>query len=105
MKKLKLNPNPTFLLPVAVPVPGEAAPTEIKLVVKYRNLDELQVFATELSEKPLDQAINEIVTDWEGVDEDFSADALAKLLKNYPSVNSVILEAYFLESHKARRKN
>lgn len=105
MKKLKLNPNPTFLLTVAVPVPGEIAPTEIKLVVKYRNLDELQVFATELSEKPLDQAITEIVTDWEGVDEDFSVDALATLLKNYPSVNSVILEAYFLESHKARRKN
>ncbi|KAF1043062.1 MAG: hypothetical protein GAK35_02382 [Herbaspirillum frisingense] len=102
---LKLNPDPTFLLPVPVPVPGKEAPTVIKLVAKYRNIDDLQSFAAALAERSLEQAVCETITGWEGVDTDFSVDALTVLMKSYPSLHNVILEAYFLESHKARRKN
>lgn len=104
-KQLKLNPSPTFPLKVLVPVPGDDAPTEVMLVAKYRNIDELMAFSTVMAEKDFPEVIADIVVGWEGVDAEFSGEALAILQKNYPGLHNVILAAYFQESQKARAKN
>jgi hypothetical protein len=51
------------------------------------------------------EALAEIVSDWSGVDEKFSRDALGVLLDNYPAAAGELFDAFRKELLEARAKN
>ena len=51
------------------------------------------------------RAIGEIVAGWEGVDGEYSREALAQLLDNYPRAAASILAGYSSAMFEAKEKN
>ncbi|MFJ3316116.1 phage tail assembly chaperone [Herbaspirillum huttiense] len=102
---LKLQPNPTFILPVNVPVAGESQPTKIKLTVRYHKPDELKALLDSNSKMTIDEFVQANVIGWDGVEGTFSEDGLRELLRSYHGLSLVIHKAYFDEVYKAAQGN
>ena len=104
---LKLQPNPTFKAKVGIPVPGADKPAEIVCVFAHMTRDEYQAFADPAalaSRGDLDSLIR-ILRGWEGVDAEFSADALAMLCQQYHGAAFAISSAFVQELTRARLGN
>lgn len=102
----KIQPNPTFQATVKIPVPG--GKTEgLVLVFKHKTRDETaDFFSRAASYKGKDAKLMlEIIDGWQGVDADFSEDALMRLLQNYHGATKAIFDAYLEELGQARAGN
>ena len=102
----KIVPNPTFWAPVALTAKGEPAPVMVDVEFKHLERDALQDFFDRchggLRAK---DALQEVVVNWRGFDEAYSADALDRLLKNNVPSAQEIFSAYRRESVESRVKN
>lgn len=101
----KLQPNPTFRVAVPISVPGETKSPEI--VIEYRFLGKKAVadYFRSIGGKSDAEALAGLIAGWEGVDAEYSPEALAQLLDNYPAAATDLFEAYRRELLEAKRKN
>ena len=102
-----LQPKPTFKADVVINTPGGEG--KIKFEFKHMGRKALKAFFESLGEgdnaRPDNEALMDIVSGWEGVDEKFSAESLDTLLDNYPSAARAIFEAYNKGLFEGKQKN
>ena len=101
----KLNPDPTFRASVALSVPGSEQPATLAVDFKHLPKSALRDYFSGLEGKSDAEALGAIIAGWDGVDTDYSPEALALLLDNYPAAAAELFEAYRRELLDARRKN
>lgn len=102
---LKINPNPTFWAKVGISIAGQAQPEQIEVEFRYLNKEAVKTYFEGIAEKSDAEALAEIIANWRGVDEAYSADALQRLLANYPPAAFDLFEAFRRELLEAKRKN
>ena len=100
----KLRPNPTFFAVALIPVPG-GEPQPLELEFRHRKRSELKVFAASLEGRSDDEIVPDMVVGWRGADVEFSPEALAELLEQYPAAPAAIAATYYREHTAASRKN
>jgi len=104
----QIEPNPTFVVPVALPVPG-GAPVVVRF--RFRHMDSDAFFemlkASREAGEATDVFLLRFVDGWEGenINAPFSAEALTKLVKNYPRSGKAIFAAFEGELIGALEKN
>lgn len=89
---LKLAPNPTFKAKVGIPVPGQKSDVQVEFEFRYMTREEWEQLIHSRESMTDDQAAAEVVVGWSGVDEPFGPDAMAKLLKFYPTAGTAIAD-------------
>lgn len=102
---LKLKPDPTFVAAVKIPAPaGEVA---IKVEFKHMTRDAYVKFITSEPEKARsdEDAIMDIACGWQGVDAEFSREAVAELCQQYHAAPRAIVEAFIRELTQAKLGN
>lgn len=103
-----IDPNPTFVLPVDLPVPGKP-PVAVKF--RFRHMDNEAYWAmleeSRQKKEPAAEFLARFVDGWEGenINAPFSAEALNKLVKNYPKSAKAIFAAFEHELIGALEKN
>lgn len=90
----KLQPKPTFWVPVSIPVPGEHDPAIIELEMCHRTADQVADLLATISGRSNAEVLTPLVKDWRQIDEPFSADNFALLLNNYPGAPRRIVDAW-----------
>ena len=100
----KLQPDPTFTATADVPVAGQGT-KPLTLEFKYHDRDALAKFFEALPGRKDDEILAEIVVGWKDADAEYSADSLAKLLKNFPGAAGAIVRKFLEEASGARVKN
>jgi len=101
---LKLDPKPTFWSKQRVRVPGgEVCDFEVEFVHMTR--DGIRAFLESAGSRDELAVIAEIVVGWRGLDADFSAENLKRLLSNYPGLSALLLTEYAGEMMRAREGN
>jgi hypothetical protein len=101
----KIQNNPTFKTKAQISVPGQTRPAEIEVEFKYLTRKALKAYFDGISGKTDEEALGEIIVGWSGVDTDYSPEALAELLDNYPAAAGDLFEAFRREVLEAKRKN
>ena len=101
----RLEPNPSFWARVALSIPGKEKPAYIEIEFKHKSRENLKEFLESLSDRDDLEALSEIITNWKGVDADFSRENLSEMLANYPKAAHEIFSVYHEEMLEARRKN
>ena len=105
-----LQPNPTFKSEITIPVPG-GGEGKITFEFRHKSRPALKTFFdgfAEVEGQPAKEdidALGEIVAGWEGVDGEYSREALAQLLDNYPRAAASILAGYSSAMFEAKEKN
>jgi len=102
---LKINPNPQFTAEVPLSEPGKKKPTIVKMTFKYKNRKELIEFGERTKDKPVEEALEEILVGWEGIDAEFNQENMVMLVQNYLPAGLEILRAYHEELIVSRTKN
>lgn len=102
---LKLSPNPTFTCPVHLTVPGEAERATVTINYRHMGRSALRAYFEALGGKSDAAGLGEIIAGWSGIDEDYTPEALERLLDNYPLAASELFEAFRRELLEARAKN
>jgi hypothetical protein len=103
MAKIKLTPEPTFKAKVGIPRPG-ATPAQVEFTFKHRDRDALLEFIEGGHDQKDVEAVMAVAIAWE-LDDEFNADNVERLVKNYPGAGFAIIETYLSESRGARSKN
>ena len=102
-----LQPKPTFKSKVTINTPGGEG--TITFEFKHMGRKALKTFFEGLGDgenaRPDDEAMLDLVSGWEGVDEKFSPEALSTLLDNYPGAAKAIFEAYNRGLFEGKQKN
>jgi hypothetical protein len=102
-----LRPNPIFKFPATIQTVDGSV--EVTFLFKHKGRKALRAFYDSLGEgekaRTDTEAIGELVAGWEGVDTEFSIEALDTLLDNYPSAAKNIFEAYNKGLFEGRQKN
>lgn len=103
---LKLNPNPTFVAPVEIHVPGDKK-EKVPFVFSYMTKDEYKDFTDRASkgDKTEFEVLSEIVKGWENCDTPFSNESFEKLLKAYHGSGPAIFTTFVNELTGARLGN
>lgn len=107
----KLTPNPTFSTLAKLHVAGNDAPAEISVTFKYLNPEGLADWQKSSGDKPIAEALFEVMTDWQGVEDDagkpvpFNLENLKALTAQYHAVGNNLSQAYVRELYGARLKN
>lgn len=103
MAKLKLVANPTFEVPVPIPVHGgESVP--VKFTFKHRTKSDLDNWRNLLGDKEDADIILDMVVAWE-LDDELTRDNVVILLSNYAGAAREIITTYLQELMQARVKN
>lgn len=104
---LKLTPDPTFKLPVEITVPGAEKPAIVTVEYRHKDRTALADFVERYRDKKIsdEDALDEVIVAWDGVDAPYSRDALKKLALNYPAAPLELMESYAKASTESRRKN
>lgn len=113
----KINPDPTFVAPVVIPVHG-GEPQSLPFVFSHMNAEELENFYKFLEsankKRPrtvrggLEQdadVLLKFTKGWQEADEEFSKSALISLISNYKGAAKAILSKWESEMHQAAVKN
>lgn len=102
MAKLKLNPDPTFVAKVGVPVPGGTA--DVAFTFRYR--DRVAVASWAESSRVLDdaEAILTVAEGWD-LDDEFSEANVRRLVTAYPGAAREVLTRYVRELSGIRQGN
>lgn len=104
MGSLSLNPAPTFIAEVGIPVPG-GEPHPVKFTFKHRARDEIVEWHKSTAERDDDVGLfREFVLAWD-LDDAFTDENIARLLNNYPGASSAITVGYLRELRGVRAKN
>jgi len=104
----RIDPAPTFIFPVALPVPG-GVPVVVRF--RFRHMDSEAFFKmleeSREAKEPAAEFLLRFVDGWEGenINASFSAEALGKLVKNYPKAAKAIFGAFEAELVGALEKN
>lgn len=101
----KLQPKPTFVCKVPVPVAGEERPAEVKFEFNHFNREKLTEYLASLPGREDIDSLSEIVVGWKDVDADFSDENFKTFLSNYPGAALCIVKKYVSESLEAKTKN
>jgi len=108
MSLFQLEPNPTFVTSVALPVPG-AAPVVVPFRFRHMDTDAFYEMLNESRAKgePAAEFLGRFVDGWEGenINAPFSQEALTRLTKNYPKAAKVIFRTFEAELIGALEKN
>lgn len=102
MARLKLNPDPTFSLKVAVPVPAGTA--DVAFTFKYRDADAVQKWIDDTRDMTAVDTVMDCATAWDLTDV-FNADNVTLLCRNYPGAGIAIVEAYLRALTGVRQGN
>ncbi len=103
---LKAKANPTFRSKVTVHVHGGES-HEISVVWRHKRKDEFQKFFADaaVNDTPMVDQLLGLVESWAGLEFEVTADGLASLEQEFPSVIPQLLMAYAEELAEGRRKN
>ena len=108
MNLFQIEPNPVFVCPVALPVPG-GVPVEVNFRFRHMDTDAFYDMLNESRAKgePAVDFLARFVDGWEGeqINAPFSLEALGKLVKNYPKSAKAIFRAFESELIGALEKN
>lgn len=103
-----IEPNPTFVVPVKLPVPGKP-PVPVKFRFRHMDEDAYKAMLKESREAGESGAtfLARFVDGWEGenISTPFSIEALEKLVKNYPKAGPEIFRTFEAELVGALGKN
>lgn len=103
-----IDPNPTFVIPVPLPVPG-GSPVAVNFRFRHMSVDEYRQMLDESRalNEPAPVFLARFVDGWEGekINAPFSAEALGKLVMNYPKAAKAIFGAFEAELIGALEKN
>ena len=101
----KLEPNPTFWAKVMIPVPGDE-PIPVEMEFRHFSRKRLEEMREAESDKVIGISYCEqIVIGWRDVEQEFSRDALERLLDNWHGAGLAIFVAYHRELQQGRQKN
>ena len=102
-----LQPKPVFTSDVIIPTPSGDG--KITFEFKHMGRKALKAFFESLGDddtsRPDNEALLDLISNWFGVDEKFSPEALEPLLDNYPSAAKAIFEAYNKGLFEGKGKN
>lgn len=108
MDIFSLDPNPTFVAPVALPRPGESP---VIVNFRFRHMEEDAYYAMlrdsrDKKESPAD-FLARFVDGWEGdnINAAYSQEALVRLVRNYPKSSKAIFASFERELIGALEKN
>lgn len=103
----KLQPNPTFTAKVFLSIPGETQPKAVRFTFRHKTREQFKAWLESLEGRQDKETLLDIVAGWDraDIDCDFSAEAFAALLDNFPASGSEIFDAYRREALESRRKN
>lgn len=102
-----LTPPATFAATVDIPRPGGAEPAKLRLIFRHKTKEELNAWLASGTDVKSDaEWLGVIVAGWEGVNTDFSPEALALLVSNYhqPAVEAIAAK-FLSELTEVRRGN
>lgn len=101
---LNIAPAATFVAAVRIHVPG-GGDVPVNFTFLHKGKTAIKAYIERA--KTIDDldAVAEIVAGWEGVEAEFSREALGQLLDAYPTAAVSILEGYLGEIGKAAAKN
>lgn len=102
---LKLNPEPTFKADVPLTVPGEKKPVTVSMTFRYKNRKELIDYVERLKDRPMDEALSEIIAGWDGIDAECNQESITALTNNYQASGHEIFSVYRTELIESRIKN
>ena len=105
---LKLNPDPTFTIPVELSVPGQEKTESLAITFKYRGRKELEAFWAAVGKKSKNKNVEvfmDMVEGWNWPDVEFTAENVEKFLDNYPVADTEIATAYSKALVVSRVKN
>lgn len=100
----KLEPKPTFIVPVDIHVPGEGK-GKINAEFLFLDKDTRDEYVSGLKDKSNLEALAEIMVGWSEIDAPFTPDNLKKLLNTYSTSSTALFEAFFNELSGAPVKN
>lgn len=100
----KLDPKPTFIVPVEIHVPGEGK-GRINAEFLFLDRDTRAEYVAGLKDKSNLDALFEIMVGWSEVDSPFTRDTLKKLLDTYSTSATALFDAFFNELSGAPVKN
>jgi len=101
----KITPNPTFTIPVAIPVPGGAGTETLKVIYKHLGRKKFNELVDKLKDITDLDLMETIIAGWEGADAPYSRETLDNLLDNYPQSGRALWEAYLATFAWATEKN
>lgn len=101
--KLRLDPSPTFVATVEVPVPGEKA-VPVKMTFKHMSRDQLESHMKSKESLTDADAILTVASGWD-LEEEFNAENIDKALQSYHAFGRVVLSTYINELMQLRRGN
>lgn len=101
----KLQPKPTFSVPVFIPVPGQEKGEKVIVTYRHKTRDQLAEFYGALRDRETVDALDEIIEGWEGVDAPYSRENLDVMLNQYPASATAFFESFRIELQEGRRKN
>lgn len=101
----KLQPKPTFWVKVPIAIPGAPKPALVDIEFKHLGRDALKDYLACLDGREDNESLCEIVMGWKDVDEEYSEDALKKLLNNYPGAALSMVQTFVAEAMEAKAKN
>ncbi len=107
---IRLIPNPTFKARVKFTQPG-AEDALVEFEFRHKTPAGFQAWWAAAAEKPVSDALAEIIIGWSGVideagnDMPFTADALAMFLAGHGPRGRELMAAYFRELLESRQKN
>jgi hypothetical protein len=107
----RLNPKPTFTVPVPISVPGMEQPLSVVMTFRHKTQEQITDWMARAPGRSDPDVLAEVLVGWEGVTDEadavvpFSYAALTEFLGNYPASKGEIFSTYLSELTKAKRKN
>ncbi|MDT3708173.1 MAG: phage tail assembly chaperone [Thiobacillus sp.] len=101
---LKLQPEPTFVASVVVPVPG-GGDALINVTFRHKGRAALKEWTASFGGRDDADCLDEVIAAWDGVDVDYSRAQLGVLLDAYPGAAMALLNHYVGELGRAKAKN
>lgn len=100
--KLTLNPNPTFIAPVQIPMPG-AESAEVVFTFKYKTKSEFKKWLDELGANEV-EAVQSVISGWD-LSDAFTSESIKQLSEMYMGALAAIVETYMRELTGNKLKN
>jgi hypothetical protein len=101
---LSIKAPATFAGQVKIAILGGGKET-LAVVYRHKTRAAMKEFIAGLGTRGDDDVLLEIVAGWEGLDAEFSADALHELIEQHPGAAAALLAGYFDAYAEARAGN
>lgn len=102
----QINPSPTFKATVKIPAPGGES-FDLRVIFKHRTRDDLKAYWADATAGKMQDlpAVMAILDGWEDVSDEFSEEAVGKLLQNYHGAAAALFQSYLKELTQASLGN